>query len=71
MQEKPTRLPNGKLGLTRDMNADTPMPAKDSPDSPLNQPAKEEDYNHDKLEISDFLDNITSTFDDEIDLPRA
>lgn len=71
MQQKPTRLPNGKLGLTRDMNADTPMPGKDSPDSPLNRPAQEEDYNHDKLEVADLMDNATAPFDDEIDVPRA
>lgn len=71
MQQKPTRLPNGKLGLTRDINADTPMPGKDSPDSLLNRAATEEDYNHDKLELSDFFDNVTATFDPEIDLPRA
>lgn len=69
--KKPTRLPNGKLGLTRDINADTHMPGKDSPESPLNKPANEEDYNHDKLELGDMLDNVTSTFDDEIDLPRT
>lgn len=68
---KRTRLPNGKLGFTRDINADMPMPGKDSPDSPLNKAAREEDYNHDKLELGDILDNLTSTFDDEIDLPRA
>lgn len=69
--KKPTRLPNGKLGLTRDINADTPMPGKDSPDSPLNKLAKEEDYNHDKLDAGDLLDNVSSTFDDDIDLPRT
>lgn len=68
---KPTRLPDGKLGLTRDINADTPMPGKDSPDSPLNRPAGPDDYNHDKLDAGDLLDNVTSTFDDDIDLPRA
>ena len=60
-----------QFGLTRDINADTPMPGKDSPGSPLNKPAKEEDYNHDKLDPGDLLDNVTSTFDDNIDLPRT
>ena len=69
--QKPTRLPNGKLGLTRDINADTPMPAKDSPDSPINKPASGEEYTHDKLDAGDLLDDVTGTFDDEIDLPRA
>jgi hypothetical protein len=68
---EPTRLPNGKLGLTRDINADTAMPGKDSPDSPLNHSANAEDYNHDKLEAGDLLDNVTSTFDDDINLPRV
>lgn len=71
MQQKPTRLPNGRLGLTRDINADTPMPDKDSPDSPMNQPSSEEDYTHDKLEAGDWLDNVTDTFDGEINLPRT
>ncbi|HSU65999.1 MAG TPA: hypothetical protein VLJ39_03975, partial [Tepidisphaeraceae bacterium] len=57
-------------GLTRDINADTPMPGDRSKDDPFHKPADESDYNHDKLEAGDILDNVTGTFDDDINLPR-
>lgn len=70
--EEPT-LPTGprRKGLTRDINADTPMPGDRSKDDPFHKPASAEDYNHDKLEPGDLIDNVTSTFDDDIDLPRT
>ena len=71
-QQDPAR-PDAKPArkLTRDINADTPQPADPAPRERLHRPASEGEYNHDKLDAGDLLDNVTSTFDNDIDLPRA
>ena len=56
--------------LTRDINADTPVPENLKVD-PEHKPGSEDEYNHDKLDAGDLLDNVTDTFDGEIDLPRT
>ena len=40
-------------------------------DDPLRKPARPEDYNHDKLDAGDLLDNVTDRFDGEIGTPRG
>jgi len=65
--------PNGprRKRLTRDINADTPQPADPATRERLHRPARKEDYTHDKLDAGDFIENVTGTFDDDIDLPRV
>ena len=56
--------------LTRDINADTPFP-KNLKVDPEHKPGSEAEYNHDKFDAADLLDNVIDMLDGEIDLLRT